>query len=135
MINNSNIEDNIPIAVNQEVWFLDNMADSNLKYGKIYSVHSILQSYNDVECGTTKYYYVHKYDVQRPVTNEVRKNVYKIFLTEREGLEYTIGTLSISISVKEDERKRCLQRIDWLEDEITSARAKFEEIQERLNEI
>lgn len=125
----------IPLKVNQEVWFLDNMADINLKYGKIYSVNSILQSYNDMECGTTKYYYVHKYDVQRPVTNEIRQNVYKIFLTEREGLEYIARTLSVSIAVQEDERKRCLQRIDLLEDEITSARAKIEEIQERLNEI
>jgi hypothetical protein len=125
----------MPLKVDQKVWFLDNIGDINLKYGKIYAVHSILQSYNDVEYGTPKYYYVHKYDVQRPVTNEIRQNVYKIFLTEREGLEYIAGTLSVSIAVQEDERKRCLQRIDWLEDEITSARAKIEEIQERLNEI
>lgn len=126
---------NIPIVVNQEVWFLDNIADSDLKHGKIHFVDSTLQSYNDVEYGTPKYYYVHKYDVQHTVTNEIRKNVYKIFLTEREGLEYIAGTLSVSIAVKEDERKRCLQRIDCLEDEITSERAKIEEIQERLNEI
>lgn len=126
---------NIPIPVDQEVWFLDNIGDINLKYGKIYMVHSTLQSYNDVEYGTPKYYYVHKYDVKRSVTNEIRQNVYKIFLTEREGLEYITGTLSVSIAVQEDERKRCLQRIDWLEDEISAARAKIEEIQERLNEI
>lgn len=125
----------IPLKVDQEVWFLDYIGDFNLKYGKICAVHSTLQSYNDVEDGTTKYYYVHNYDVQRPITNEIRQNVYKIFLTEREGLEYITGTLSVSIAVQEDERKRCLQRIDWLEDEITSAIAKIEEIQERLNEI
>lgn len=125
----------IPLKVDQEVWFLDNIGDINLKYGKICAVHSVLQSYNDTEYGTPKYYHVHNYDVQRPVTNEIRQYVYKIFLTEREGLEYIAGTLSVSIAVQEDERKRCLQRIDWLEDEITSARAKIEEIQERLNEI
>lgn len=125
----------MPLKVDQEVWFLDNIGDINLKYGKIYAVHSVVQSYNDTEYGTPKYYYVHNYDVQRPVTNEIHQYVYKIFLTECEGLEYIAGTLSVSIAVQEDERKRCLQRIDWLEDEITSARAKIEEIQERLNEI
>ena len=90
----------------------------------------------NVCCGVVlEYYYVHKYDVQRSVTNEIRKNVYKVFLTEREGLEYISGTLSVSIAVQEDERKRCLQRVEWLEDEITFARAKIEEIQERLNKI
>ena len=126
---------NIPIAVNQEVWFLDNIADSDLKHGKIYLVDSTLQSYNDVEYGTPRYYYVHKYDVKHTVTNEIHKNVHKIFLTEREGLEYIIGTLSVGISLQDNERKCCLQHIERLEDEITSARAKIEEIQERLNEI
>ena len=50
---------NMPITVDQEVWFLDNIGDSNLKHGNIDAVHSILQQYNDVEYGTTKYYYVH----------------------------------------------------------------------------
>lgn len=126
---------NIPLNVDQEVWFLDNIGDCNLKYGKIYSVTSILQSYNDVEYGTPKFYYVHKYDVQRPVTNEIRKNVYKIFLTEREGLEYIAGALAVSIAVQEGERKKCLQRIDDLEAEISSARGKIGEIEERLKEI
>lgn len=126
---------NIPIVVNQEVWFLDNIADSDLKHGKIYLVDSKLQSYNDVEYGTPRYYYVHKYDVKHTVTNKIHKNVHKIFLTEREGLEYIIGTLSVGIAVQENERKCCLQRIERLEDEISSARAKIEEIQERLNEI
>lgn len=126
---------NIPIAVNQEVWFLDNIADSDLKHGKIHFVDSTLQSYNDVEYGTPKYFYVHKYDVQHTVTNEIHKNVHKIFLTEREGLEYIAGTLSVSIAVQENERKCCLQHIERLEDEISSARAKREEIKERLNEI
>lgn len=126
---------NVPLQLDQEVWFLDNMADSNLKYGKISWVISVLQSYNDVEYGTPKYYYVHKYDVQRPVTKEIHKNVYKIFLTEREGLEYIAGTLSVGIALRENERKNCLQRIEDLEDEITSGRAKIGEIEERLNEI
>lgn len=126
---------NIPIVVNQEVWFLDNIADSDLKYGKIYVVHSILQSYNDVEYGTPKYYYVHKYDVKHTVTNEIHKNIHKLFFTEREGLEYIVGTLSVSIAVQDNERKCCLQHIERLEDEISSAKAKIEEIQERLNEI
>lgn len=129
MINNTHIQ------IGQEVWFLDNIGDSNLKYGTLYFVDSTLQSYNDVEYGIPKYYYVHKYDVQLPVTNEIRKNVYKIFLTEREGLEYIAGTLSVVIAVQEDDRKQYLQRIEWLEDEISAARAKIEEIKDRLNEI
>ena len=51
---------NIPIPLGQEVWFLDNIGDSNLKHGKIYLVDSKLQSYTDVEYGTPRYYYVHK---------------------------------------------------------------------------
>lgn len=130
---NANI--NIPLNIGQEVWFLDNIGDVNLKYGKIYFIDSTLQSYNDMEYGTPKYFYVHKYDVQRPVTDEIRKNVYKIFLTEREGLEYIAGTLSVAIAVQEGERKKCLQRIDDLEAEISAAREKIGEIEERLKEI
>lgn len=126
---------NIPIVVNQEVWFLDNMVDSNLKHGKIHFVDSTLQSYNDVEYGTPRYYYVHKYDVRHVVTNEIHKNVHKIFLTEREGLEYIIGTLSVVISVQENEIASCKQRIEDLESEISSTKAKREDIIKRLNEI
>ena len=50
---------NIHILVDQEVWFLDNIGDINLKYGKTHFVYSVLQSYNDMEYDTTKYYYVH----------------------------------------------------------------------------
>lgn len=126
---------NIPIAVNQEVWFLDNIGDSNLKHGKIYFVDSKLQSYNDVEYGTPKYYYVNKYDIQHIVTNEIHKNVHKIFLTEREGLEYITGTLSIGISIQENEIASCKQHIEDLGREISFAKAKREDIIKRLNEI
>lgn len=116
------------------VWFIDNMVDRKLKHGRVSEVESTLQSY-DCTDGTTHYYYVNKYDVQCTVTDEVHKNVYKIFLTECEGLEYIAGTLSVAIAVQEDERKQCLQRVEWLEDEISSAIAKLEEIKDRLNEI
>lgn len=59
MNKNNIVYTSMPLKVDQDVWFLDNIGDINLKYGKTYSVHSILQSYNDVEYGTTKYYYVH----------------------------------------------------------------------------
>ena len=96
---------------------------------------STLQSYNDVEYGTPKYFYVHKYDVQHTVTNEIHKNVHKLFLTEREGLEYVTGTLSVGIAVQENELASCKQQIEYLESEISSTRAKREDIKERLNEI